>query len=59
MLYRVHLAWAECELTTLVVIGTGCICSTNSNNYMYAITTTTATGNFKEDGLRCLNVEWI
>ena len=25
MLYRVHLAWAGFELTTLVVIGTGCI----------------------------------
>ena len=25
MLYQVHLAWAGFELTTLVVIGTGCI----------------------------------
>jgi hypothetical protein len=57
MLYRVHLAWAGCELTTLVVIGTDCICSCKSNYYM--ITTTTAPCNFKDDGLRWLNVEWI
>jgi len=25
MLYRVHLAWAGFELTTLVVIGTDCL----------------------------------
>jgi len=31
MLYRIHLAWAEFELTTLVVIGNGCICSCKSN----------------------------
>jgi hypothetical protein len=31
MLYRVHLAWAGFELTTLVVIGTGCIGSYKSN----------------------------
>jgi hypothetical protein len=31
MLYRVHLAWAGFELTTLVVIGTDCIGSCKSN----------------------------
>ena len=31
MLYRVHLAWAGFELTTLVVIGTDCTCSCKSN----------------------------
>jgi len=31
MLYRVHQAWAGFELTTLVVIGTHCICSFRSN----------------------------
>jgi hypothetical protein len=36
MLYRVHIAWAGFELTTSVVIGTGCIA-----NY-HTITTTTA-----------------
>jgi hypothetical protein len=30
MLYRVHLAWARFELTTLVVIGTDCIGSYKS-----------------------------
>ena len=30
-MYRVHLAWAGFELTTLVVIGTDCIGSCNSN----------------------------
>ena len=30
MLYRVHLAWARFELTTLVVMGTDCICSCKS-----------------------------
>jgi len=30
ILYRVHLAWAGFELTTLVVIGTDCICSYKS-----------------------------
>jgi hypothetical protein len=40
MLYRVHLAWANFELTTLVVvIGTDCIGSCKSNYHM--ITTTT------------------
>ena len=38
MLYRVHLAWAGFELTTLVVIGTDCIGSYKSNYHM--ITTT-------------------
>jgi hypothetical protein len=40
MLYRLHLAWAEFELTTLVVIGTDCIGSYKSN--YHTITTTTA-----------------
>jgi hypothetical protein len=31
MLYRVHLAWVEIELTTLVVIGIDCIGSYKSN----------------------------
>ena len=31
MLYRVHLAWAGFDLTTLVIIGTDCICSYKSN----------------------------
>jgi hypothetical protein len=33
MLYRVHLAWAGFELTTLEVIGTYCIGSYKSNHY--------------------------
>jgi hypothetical protein len=40
MLYRVHLAWAGFELTTLVVIGTDYIGSCKSN--YHTITTTTA-----------------
>jgi hypothetical protein len=39
MLYRVHLAWARFELTTLVVIGTDSIGSCKSNYHI--ITTTT------------------
>jgi hypothetical protein len=39
MVYRVHLAWAGFELTTLVVIGTDFIGSCKSN--YHAITTTT------------------
>ena len=39
MLYRVHLAWAGFELTTLVVIGTDC---TNSCKANYHTITTTA-----------------
>jgi len=39
VLYRIHLAWAEFELTTLVVIGADCICSYKSNYH----TTTTKT----------------
>ena len=41
MLYRVHLAWAWFELTTLLVIGTDCIGSYKSNYHM--IMTATAT----------------
>ena len=40
MFYRVHLAWAGFETTTLVVIGTDCIGSSKSN--YHTITTTTA-----------------
>ena len=40
MLYRVHLALAGFELTTLVVIGTDCIGSCGSN--YHSITTTMA-----------------
>jgi hypothetical protein len=39
-LYRVHLAWARLELTTLVVIGTDCKGSLKS--YFHTISTTTA-----------------
>ena len=34
MLYRVHLAWAGFELTTLVVLGIDCMGSCKSNYYM-------------------------
>ena len=34
MLYRVHLAWAGLELTTLVFIGTDCIGSYKSNYHI-------------------------
>jgi hypothetical protein len=37
MLYQVHLAWAEFELTTLVAIGTDCIGSCKSS-YRHDIT---------------------
>ena len=40
MLYRVHLAWAGFELTTLVMIGTDCIDSCKSN--YHTITAMTA-----------------
>ena len=40
MLYRVHLAWAGFELTTLAVKGTDCVDSCKSN--YHRITTTTA-----------------
>jgi hypothetical protein len=33
MLYWVHLAWVEFEITTLVVIGTDCIGSYKSYDY--------------------------
>ena len=40
MLYRVHLAWAGFELTTIVVIGTDCIGSYKSNLYcLYVLPT--------------------
>ena len=37
MLYRVHIAWAAFELTTLVVIHTDCINSCKSNYHTIAI----------------------
>ena len=40
MLFQVHLAWAGLKITTLVVLGTGCIGSYKSN--YHTITTTTA-----------------
>jgi len=46
MLYRIHLAWAEFDLTKLVVIGTDCIGSCKSNYHM--ITTTTAPTNERQ-----------
>jgi len=45
--YRVHLVWEGCELTTLVVIGTDCIGSCKSNYHTITITTT-PTGSCKE-----------
>jgi hypothetical protein len=41
VLYRVHLAWAGFELTTLVVIDSDCICSCKSNYPWYDDTITT------------------
>ena len=41
ILYRVHLAWAGFELTTLVVVGTDWIYSCNYNYHMITITTKT------------------
>ena len=46
MLYRVHLAWAEFDLATLVVIGTDCIYSYKSNYHDH-------------DGTRYINARWI
>ena len=40
MLYRVHIAWAGFELTTLVVIGTACIGSCKSSYHTITITMT-------------------
>ena len=37
MLYRVHLAWERFQLTTLMVIGTDCICSCKSNYHTITI----------------------
>ena len=44
MLYRVHLAWAELQLTMLVVISTDCIGNCISNYHMI-MTTMTPTQN--------------
>ena len=40
MFYRVHVAWAGFELTTLVVIGTDCTCSCKSNFHTMTATVT-------------------
>ena len=53
MLYRVHLALAGFELTTLVVLGTDCIGSCKSN--YHTTTTTTAHNYFHFIGLRVNN----
>jgi hypothetical protein len=39
MLHRVHLAWVGFKLTTLLVIGTHCICNCKSNYHMTMTTT--------------------
>jgi hypothetical protein len=44
MLYRVHLSWVGFELTTLVVIGTGCIGSSKSYYHMTMTTTAPSQG---------------
>ena len=38
MLYRVHLAWSDFELTMLVVIGTDCIGGYKSNYHTFTAT---------------------
>jgi hypothetical protein len=53
MLYRVHLAWAGFELTTLVLLGTDCIGSCKSN--YHTTTTTTAHNYFHFIGFRFNN----
>ena len=42
MLYRIHLAWAEFEITTSVVIGTDCIGNCKSNYHTITITAVSA-----------------
>ena len=49
MLYRVHLAWAWFELTTLVVIGTDCIGSCKSNYHTITTKTTPSYGQSQND----------
>ena len=49
ILYRVHLAWAGFELTTLVVIGTDCIGSYKSNYYIIMATTAPSIKNKKNE----------
>jgi len=45
-LYRVHIAWAGFDITTLVVMGTDCTASCKSN--YHTITTTTAPMTFRK-----------
>jgi hypothetical protein len=49
ILYRVHLAWAVLELTTVVVIGTDCIGSCKSSYHM--TTTTTAPSKYSLENI--------
>ena len=44
LLYRVHLAWAGFELTTLVMIGTDCTDSCKSNYHTFTTMTATQKG---------------
>ena len=48
MLYQVHLAWEEFELTTLVVIGIICLGSCKSNNHAFTTTTAPRINGLKE-----------
>ena len=54
MLYRVHLAWAGFEPTTVVVIGTECIGS-NKSNYHTITTTIKYNGCFSEARKKLVN----
>jgi hypothetical protein len=56
MLHRVHLARAGFKLTTLVVIGTDCICSFKSNYHTSTIMTTTAPTQMVENNILLLTV---
>jgi hypothetical protein len=56
MLYRAHFAWAEFELTTLVVIGTDCTGSCKSN--YHRITTTTAPSKCKKYFYFTMFTQW-
>ena len=61
ILYRVHLAWAGFELTTLVVIGTDYIGSYNKYNYHTIRTTTTPTKfkNCYQFNNTCISQDWL
>ena len=54
MLYRVHLGWTEFKLTTLVVMGTGCIGSCKSN--YHTITTTTDPITWRHVSISCIDL---